>query len=36
LIVLLGKMFGGGETVQVQQGVGSKEIKAVVKSQQSH
>ncbi len=30
LIVLLGKMFGGGETVQVQQGVGSKEIKAVV------
>jgi len=30
LIVLLGKMFDGGETVQVQQGVGSKEVKAVV------
>lgn len=30
LIILLGKMFSGGETVQVQQGVGTKEVKAVV------
>ena len=30
LIVLLGKMFSGGETVQVQQGVGTKEVKAIV------
>jgi len=30
LVVLLGKMFSGGETVQVQQGVGTKEVKAVV------
>lgn len=29
-MVLLGKMFGGGETVQVQQGVGTKEVKAIV------
>jgi outer membrane biosynthesis protein TonB len=30
LIVLLGKMFSGGETVQVQQGVGTKEVKTIV------
>jgi outer membrane biosynthesis protein TonB len=31
LVVLLGKMFGGGgEVIQVQQGVGTKEVKAIV------
>lgn len=30
LVVLLGKVFSGGEVVQVQQGVGTKEVKAIV------
>jgi outer membrane biosynthesis protein TonB len=30
LVVLLGKVFSGGETVQIQQGVGTKEVKTIV------